>query len=75
MEFKIAVIGQRMFGDIGLIINDPLRLPQKEKGFHDDDLKGLIEKGLNNLPVNDVFVKSKEGSQSISFKQIKELAE
>jgi len=28
MEFKIAVIGRRMYGDLGLIINDPARPPQ-----------------------------------------------
>lgn len=71
MEFKIAVIGQKMYGDLGLIIKDPLRPPQVEKGFRDDELKGLIDKGANNIPVNDVFVKNKEGSQSISFRQMK----
>jgi hypothetical protein len=38
MEFKIAVIGRRMYGDLGLIINDPARPPQIEKGFHDQEL-------------------------------------
>jgi magnesium-transporting ATPase (P-type) len=28
MEFKIAVIGTKMYGDIDLIINDPSRPPQ-----------------------------------------------
>jgi P-type E1-E2 ATPase len=28
MEFKIAVIGRKMYGDLGLIINDPERPPQ-----------------------------------------------
>jgi hypothetical protein len=28
MEFKIAVIGSRMYGDLGLILNDPERPPQ-----------------------------------------------
>lgn len=28
MEFKIAVIGNKMYGDLGLIINDPERPPQ-----------------------------------------------
>jgi hypothetical protein len=35
MEFKIAVIGDKMFGDLGLIIKDPLKPPQTEKGFKD----------------------------------------
>ncbi len=38
MEFKIAVIGSRMYGDLGLIINDPNRPPQINKGFLDKDL-------------------------------------
>ena len=42
MEFKIAVIGQKMYGDLGLVINDPLRPPQKEKGFHDNELYDLV---------------------------------
>lgn len=36
MEFKIAVIGRKMYGDLGLVIKDPARPPQLEKGFHDD---------------------------------------
>lgn len=36
MEFKIAVIGSKMYGDLGLIIKDPKRPPQIEKGFRDD---------------------------------------
>lgn len=74
MEFKIAVIGQRIFGDLGLIVKDPARPPQTEKGFHDADLTALLDKGVNNSAVNDVFVRSKEG-QSIAFKQMRELAE
>ena len=35
MEFKIAVIGNKMFGDLGLIIKAPLRPRQTEKGFKD----------------------------------------
>lgn len=74
MEFKIAVIGQRIFGDLGLIVKDPARPPQTEKGFHDADLTALLDKGVNNSAVNDVFVRSKDG-QSIVFKQLRELAE
>ena len=47
MEFKIAVIGNRMFGDLGLILNDPSRPPQSEKGFRDDKLTHLLESGSN----------------------------
>ena len=42
MEFKIAVIGKRMFGDLGLILNDPSVPPQAEKGFNDNKLKALL---------------------------------
>jgi hypothetical protein len=59
MEFKIAVIGNRMYGDLGLIINDSSRPPQTEKGFHDEDLNRLIWKGDNSLPINNIFVKNK----------------
>ena len=74
MEFKIAVIGKKIFGDLGLIIDDPARPPQTDKGFHDADLTALMDKALNNSAVSDVFVRSKEG-QSIVFKQMRELAE
>ena len=36
MEFKIAVIGSKLYGDLGLVIKDPRRPPQTLKGFHDD---------------------------------------
>ena len=35
MEFKIACIGQNIFGDLALISKDPKAKPQTEKGFHD----------------------------------------
>jgi P-type E1-E2 ATPase len=35
MEFKIACVGQNMFGDLTLISKDPKAKPQTEKGFHD----------------------------------------
>lgn len=75
MEFKIAVIGSKMYGDLGLIIRDPKRPPQEEKGFRDEELKSLVEKGANNIAVKDVFVKNREGGQEISFRQMKELAD
>lgn len=48
MEFKIAVIGSRMYGDLGLIINDPLKPPQSEKGFRDDVLTKLVTQGTGD---------------------------
>ncbi len=48
MEFKIAVIGSRMYGDIGLILNDPSKPPQSEKGFRDDVLTKLVTQGTGD---------------------------
>lgn len=48
MEFKIAVIGNKMFGDLGLIMNDPNRPPQTEKGFKDEKLEKLLTTGQGN---------------------------
>lgn len=75
MEFKIAVIGNKMFGDLGLVIKDPSRPPQIEKGFHDDELRDIIMNGKGNFGVRDVLVKDRDGRQVINFPQIKELAE
>jgi hypothetical protein len=38
MEFKIAIIGQQIYGDIGLI-NGVFHELGMEKGFHDNKLK------------------------------------
>ena len=46
MEFKLAMIGQRLYGDIGLI--DDQTPIQKSKGFHDDELAHLLSKGTKN---------------------------
>lgn len=48
MEFKIAVIGNKMFGDLGLISNDPNRPPQAQKGFRDDNLTKLLNQGTGD---------------------------
>ena len=45
MEFKIAVIGRRLYGDIGLIMNNPNYPPQTTKGFRDDALTKLVQRG------------------------------
>ncbi len=42
MEFKIACIGQQMYGDLSLIQKNKDLLPQKEKGFYDENLTKLI---------------------------------
>lgn len=75
MEFKIAVIGRKLYGDLGLVIKDSNRPPQTNKGFLDKQLTDLIFKGQNNIAVNDVFVKNREGNSSINFSNMKSLAE
>lgn len=35
----------------------------------------MVTKGTNNIEVNNVFVKNREGNQSISFRQMKELTD
>ena len=42
MEFKIACVGTKMYGDLALISNDPDAPKQQEKGFRDDDFKKMI---------------------------------
>ena len=74
MEFKIAVIGNKLYGDIGLVIKDPNRPPQQFKGFRDMELENLINKGTGNFAVNDVVVKDREGRQVIKYGQMKQLA-
>lgn len=75
MEFKIAVIGKKMYGDLGLIIKDSNRPPQTQKGFCDQQLTNLIAKGVNSSPVSDISIKDKEGRQTLNFASSKELAE
>lgn len=75
MEFKIAVIGSKLYGDLGLIIKDATRPPQTAKGFNDEELKALITKGTGNFAVSNITVKDREGRQTIQFAAMKELAE
>lgn len=72
MEFKIAVIGNKMYGDLGLIIQDPNRPPQTEKGFRDDKLQQLLTTGAGDekLP----FSIDIKGGQSINFSSQKALS-
>ena len=59
MEFKIAVIGKRMYGDLGLIMKNPDRPPQQQKGFYDQELTNLINKGTNSSSVGDISIRDK----------------
>ena len=47
-----------MFGDLGLSINDPNRPPQKNKGFHDNELTEML-RGAGNNSATDIIVKDK----------------
>ena len=69
MEFKIAVIGNKMYGDIGLVVKD--KPVQEFKGFRDIDLEALITKGQNNFAINDVTVKDRDGRQQLRFGHIR----
>lgn len=73
MEFKIAVIGTKMYGDLGLILNDPARPPQSEKGFKDDALTKLVTQGSGDHKLQ--FPIEVKGGQSISFSNQKELCD
>ncbi len=47
-----------MFGDLGLIINDPNRPPQKNKGFHDPELTDML-RGAGSSYSTEITVKDK----------------
>ncbi len=48
MEFKIACIGDQMYGDLSLIQNNPNIPPQTQKGFYDSNLTRLLATGQGN---------------------------
>ena len=73
MEFKIAVVGKKMFGDLGLIMNDPNYPPQTEKGFKDEKLTKLLENGSGNEGLSQSI--QVRGGSTISFNNLKDLAE
>ena len=50
MEFKIAVIGNQMFGDLSIIAGKGPK--SNEKKFKDDKLKNLLAKGIGDRPIN-----------------------
>ena len=45
MEFKIAVIGTQMFGDLSVITGGT---PSKDKIFKDEKLKRILSSGQGN---------------------------
>lgn len=73
MEFKIATIGQQMFGDLALIApKGNLEKPSDEYGFHDDKLKDLLLKGTGDrvLP-KPVEIRNGEGEVKMSLKSLR----
>ena len=48
MQFKIACIGSKMYGDMTLLSKNPNLKGGKEKGFKDQRLKALLETGVGN---------------------------
>lgn len=54
-----------MYGDLGLITNDPHRPPQTEKGFRDDTLTKLINQGVGDHKL--AFPIEVKGGQNITF--------
>ncbi len=68
MEFKIACVGQQMYGDLALISKDPEAQAQVEKGFCDDKLTKLINSAEGNAPLpRPITVTNKEGGNPITF--------
>ena len=50
MEFKIAVIGSQLFGDISLI-DSSAKESADEKGFVDHELKKMLKTGSGDRPL------------------------
>ena len=68
MEFKIACIGTTMYGDRGLVLNDPTIPPQSTKGFRDDNLKKLIRApDSHRNQIKSIFVKDRSKQNVITF--------
>ena len=57
MEFKIATIGQKMFGDLALIAEKGSNeKSSSEPGFVADDLKDLLRSGAGNIQLKSPLV-------------------
>jgi phospholipid-transporting ATPase len=76
MEFKIAVIGSHLFGDLNLISNKEGDNRPRFKGFRDDGLKKLLANGSGDGGLySEITVRNREGDDQITFKRKRELAE
>lgn len=75
MEFKIAVIGSHLFGDLSLISNKEGDSKPKHKGFRDDALKKMLANGSGDGGLySEIIVRNREGDDQIVFKRKRELA-
>lgn len=76
MEFKIAVIGSHLFGDLSLISGKDGDTRPKFKGFRDDGLKKMLSNGSGDGGLySEIVVRNREGDDQVVFKRKRELAE
>ena len=62
MEFKIAVIGAQMFGDLSIFSRGGGISVKGSKEFKDQTLKKLLAYGVGNRDINpSIVVKDREG--------------
>lgn len=63
MEFKIAVIGSHLFGDLNLISGKDGDTRPRFKGFRDDALKKMLNNGSGDGGLySEIAVRNREGS-------------
>lgn len=80
MQFKIAVVGNQMFGDISLIApeqNQKKIEDDKEKfaGFKDEKLKKLLETGAGDKQMDSqIVVKDIQGGNEIKYSSLRDIA-
>ena len=74
MEFKIAIIGTQMFGDLSIFSRGAVSI-KGSKEFKDQRLKKLLANGVGNKNANpSIIVKDREGETMISLNTIKDLS-
>ena len=72
MEFKIAVIGTQMFGDLSIFSKGSVK---GSKEFKDQRLKKLLAYGVGNKNISpSIVVKDSEGETMINLNTIKDLS-
>ena len=80
MQFKIAVVGNQMFGDISLIAPEPNQKKvenEKEKfaGFKDEKLKKLLETGTGDKQLDmQITIKDSQGGSEVRYSNLKDVA-